>query len=354
MAPSRRAFLKSAVGGPALLSLAPTVPAFLTRAAGAAEAGKGKGTVLVVVQLSGGNDGLNTVVPYADDAYGQKRKTLRLTGKQVHKIDDYLGFHPKMQGFARLHKQGRLCVVQGVGYPNNNRGHNEAMREWHTGRPAQPQCPTGWIGRAIDGALAKNSAHVPGLFVGPIAQPFALNAAKGVVPSIRSAEELTLKSAAGLAGASPAGRGEGGGELADHVRRTARAAVAASKQVQAVLARSAGTHRYPDQGLAKHLKTVAELIRADVGIRIFFVELGGGGIGGFDNHAIQRDNHAAVLGQLSDSVAAFADDLAADKTLDRVCLMTFSEFGRTLTENGRRGTGHGAAAPVGCARVDQI
>jgi uncharacterized protein (DUF1501 family) len=119
-----------------------------------------------------------------------------------------------------------------------------------------------------------------------------------------------------------------------------------SRRIKAALAGAPGAHRYPPQGLAGDLKTVAELIRADVGIRIFFTELGGGGIGGFDNHANQRDNHASVLGQLSNSVAAFADDLARHKCLDRVCLMTFSEFGRTLSENGRRGTGHGAAAPM--------
>ena len=94
------------------------------------------------------------------------------------------------------------------------------------------------------------------------------------------------------------------------------------------------------------LRTIAQLIRADLGIRIFFTELGGGDIGGFDNHANQRDNHAAVLNQLSESVAAFVGDLARDKLLDRVLLMTFSEFGRTLVENGRRGTDHGEAAPA--------
>ncbi|MGB2820270.1 MAG: DUF1501 domain-containing protein, partial [Phycisphaerae bacterium] len=125
-----------------------------------------------------------------------------------------------------------------------------------------------------------------------------------------------------------------------------RGARATSRRVRPVLDGARGTDRYPPQRLAGHLKTVAELIRADVGIRIFFTELGGGGIGGFDNHASQRDNHAALLKQLSDSVAAFADDLSRDKCLGRVALMTFSEFGRTLTENGRRGTGHGAAAPV--------
>jgi len=345
MAQSRREFLKSAVGVPALLSLSGAAPGVLARAARAAEGKDRKDTVLVVVQLSGGNDGLNTVVPYADDAYGRGRKTLRLTGRDVHKIDGYAGFHPKMEGFSRLLKEGRLSIVRGVGYPNSHRGHEQAMRHWHTARPAEPQCPTGWVGRAIDVASARDAARVPGIFVGPIKRPFALTAEKAVVPSIRTADELTLRSD-GRSEPDGSARGAEENPLADHVRQNSRAARATSRQIQAVLDGASGTGRYPSLGLAGHLKTVAELIRADVGIRIFFTELGGGGIGGFDNHANQRDNHAAVLGQLSRSVAAFAADLARHKCLDRVVLMTFSEFGRTVTENGRRGTGHGAAAPM--------
>jgi len=341
MTQSRREFLKSAVGTPALLSLGGAVPAFLTRAAGAAKAENRTDRLLVVVQLSGGNDGLNTVVPYADDAYGRKRSTLRLRGADVLKIDDYVGFHPRMEGFSRLLKAGQLGIVQGVGCPGSDRSHPGAMRNWHTAQPNAPQCPTGWIGRAIDSASRKDQAHTPGIFVGPIAQPFALATQNAIVPSIRSARQLTLR----RKGAASGGRA-GDNPLANHVRSASRGAHATSRQVQAVLADASGSDTYPSGGLGPHLKTVAELIGADVGIRIFSVELGGGGIGGFDNHAIQRDNHAALLGHLSASLTAFAADLAARKCLDRVTLMTFSEFGRTLTENGRRGTGHGNAAPV--------
>ena len=341
MAQSRREFLKSAVGTPALLSLGGAVPTFLARAAGASRGEDRTNRVLVVVQLSGGNDGLNTVVPHADDAYGRKRSTLRLKGKDVLKIDDYVGFHPRMEGFSRLLKDGRLGIVQGVGCPGSDRSHPGAMRNWHTAQPDAPQCPTGWIGRAIDSASRKDQAHTPGVFVGPIAQPFALAAQKTIVPSIRSAGQLTLRRK-GAASKRPAGDNP----LANHVRNASRGAHATSRRIQAVLADAAGTDTYPAHGLGPHLKTVAELIAADVGIRIFFTELGGGGIGGFDNHANQRDNHAALLGHLSASLTAFAADLAARKCLDRVVLMTFSEFGRTLTENGRKGTGHGNAAPV--------
>ena len=355
MSLSRRSFLKSSFGSSVVMSLAPTMPAFLTRAALAAAGEDRHDTVLVVLQLSGGNDGLNTVVPYTDDAYGRARTTLRLPSKQIHKIDGHLGFHPQLQGFDRLLKQGRLSIVQGVGYPKSDRGHDGAMRDWHTARPDQPQCTTGWVGRAIDAAGRDGKPDVPGVFVGPIKRPFALNAANAVVPAIEAAKDLTLQEMPGPAGAAhrhqllhlskqrPAGKAD---PLADYLRQSALTAHATNRQIEAVLAESDGQGKYPSQRLAGHLKTVSELIRADVGIRIFFVELGGGGIGGFDNHANQLHNHAALIKQMSDSVTAFIDDLAAHKCLDRVVLMTFSEFGRTLTENGRHGTGHGAAAPM--------
>jgi uncharacterized protein (DUF1501 family) len=113
-----------------------------------------------------------------------------------------------------------------------------------------------------------------------------------------------------------------------------------------VIDSSAGLAEYPSFGLAGDLRTIAQLIRADTGIQVYFIELGGGGIGGFDNHANQRDNHCALLHQLSESIAAFVNDLNRDGLLDTVLLMTFSEFGRTVSENGRRGTGHGNAAPM--------
>ena len=119
-----------------------------------------------------------------------------------------------------------------------------------------------------------------------------------------------------------------------------------ARRIEAATRATANAADYPVCGLAGDLRTVARLIRADVGIRIFFTEIGGGGIGGFDNHANQLGNHCALLGQLAESVAAFIDDLRRDKRMDRVLLMTFSEFGRTVKENGRRGTDHGAAGPV--------
>jgi uncharacterized protein (DUF1501 family) len=345
MSTTRRDFLKSALGASAVLSLAPAVPSFLGRTASAADADASqRDTVLVVVQLSGGNDGLNTVVPYGDDVYGQNRTTLRLPTQDLHKIDSLLGFHPEMQATWKLYQEGLLSIVQGVGYPNNDRSHDVAMRDWHTAQPGDASCQTGWIGRTIDSVTGPDSTVTPGIFVGPISAPFALNAERSVVPSVHSLEQCMLRG--GVSPTDPPTDGRSSSGLLDYVCRASQAARASSQQVERVLGGADSGSEYPPFQFAGLLKNVAQLIRANTGIRIFFTELGGGGIGGFDNHAGQRDNHAALLRQFSESVGAFAGDLQRDGWLDRVVLMTFSEFGRTLAENGRRGTGHGDAAPM--------
>jgi uncharacterized protein (DUF1501 family) len=359
MSHTRRDFLKATLGASTLLSFASAAPNFLVRSVMAASPRrKERDTVLVVVQLSGGNDGLNTVVPYGDDEYARNRSTLRLPTKELHKIDSVMGFHPRMGAFARLYKDGFLSIVQGVGYPNSDRSHEGAMRIWHTAAPDLPNCQTGWLGRAVDSVWNPNRTNAPAVFVGPTAQPFALNAENVVVPSIRSLRDLTTGQMPGYPKGqsqrkravelphAPVAEPDKGNPLLDFLQHCTLNAYANSRRIEAVTKASANTAKYPSFQLAATFRTVARLIRADVGIRIFFVEFGGGGIGGFDNHANQLGNHCALLHQLSESVAAFVHDLKRDRLLSRVLLMTFSEFGRTVKENGRRGTGHGAAAPV--------
>ncbi len=342
----RRSFLKATASYPALLCLAPHAPSVLLRTAlASAEQSSDRSTVLVVVQLTGGNDGLNTVVPVSDAHYGRNRHTLRLTAREVLKIDDDLGFHPALTGMSRLFNEGRLSVVQGVGHEGNNRDHDAAMRDWYTARPGDATCDTGWLGRAIDAIDDSQRIRNPGVFVGPIAKPLAMTAQRSVVPHIRSLNQWPLASAElpGESGEAPSAEEP---PLLQHLRRTAVAAHWSRRQIDQALHSVGDRRQYPNAPLGGQLKIISDLVRADFGIRIFFTELGGGGIGGFDNHANQRDNHAALLRQLSEAVTAFVDDLDDAGLADRVALMTFSEFGRTLQENGRRGTDHGNAAPI--------
>lgn len=340
MSYTRRRFLQGSLGA---LALSPAMPWFLARAAGAAMSDPGDGKVLVVVQLTGGNDGLNTVVPYAEDAYARARDTLRLTAGEVHKIDERLGFHPKLDALARQFHEGRASILQGVGFVRSSRDHEVALHEWHTGRPDDRLCQTGWLGRTAD-LEGRSPADVPVVFVSPIPRPAALAGAKRNVPAIRTLDDWTLRRPLPAQPVAAVGSDEKNDLLAFARERTAAAAHVAERVRR--IAAELPSGGYPDVQLASDLRTIAALIRADLGVRIFFTELGGGGLGGFDNHAGQRDNHASLLDQLSQSVTAFIDDLARDRLLDRVLLMTFSEFGRTVAENGRRGTDHGAAAPV--------
>ncbi len=344
---TRRDFLRKTVGVSTMTVLGPTVPTLLTRSLQAAAARSDRDTVLVAVQLTGGNDGLNTVVPYVDDEYGRCRPTLRLPTGELHKIDSQLAFHPRMEAFLRLYEEGCLSILQGVGHPHPDQDHERAMRIWHTADPQRPKRQTGWLGRVADYAWNPTQPDATAVFVGPIDRPFVLNAENVVVPCFRSRAGAGLKSAPASSGmALPQVESETDNELLQFLRRSTRRACVQGERIEAALRATAGSTDYPSFGLAGDLRTVAQLIRADVGIRIFVTELGGGGIGGFDNHANQLGNHCAVLHELAESVAAFVRDLQRDHLLERVLLMTYSEFGRTVRENGRRGTDHGAAAPM--------
>jgi uncharacterized protein (DUF1501 family) len=347
---TRRDFLKRSLGAAPLLAFTGAVPGFLSRTAMAATGRLGEdGPVLVVLQLSGGNDGLNTVIPFEDDAYHRNRPTLRLPTEQLHKLEAGLGFHPEMGAFHRLYESGHLSVIQGVGYPNSNRDHEGAMRDWHSARPGATARQTGWVGRAVDQAFTVNGPGVPGVFVGHIKPPFSVRSETALVPSMGSSRQWVLDGfAAPVAQLATVPHSDANNPLLEFVRMETLAAWAYNQRIQEVLqggGRPAATE-YPQLPLARTLKSIAELIRAGLGTRIYFAELGGGEIGGFDTHAGQAANHGALLRELSDSVSAFVDDLRRDGLLDSVLVMTFSEFGRSLSENGRRGTGHGAAAPM--------
>ncbi len=340
MAITRRSFLKKTLTASALASCTPMMPDVLIRASRAAARADNTDRILVVLQLTGGNDGLNTVVPYADDVYARARPTLRLPFRDLHKINDQLAFHPRMAAFSRLFKDGHLSIVQGVGCPDPSDDHEKAMRVWH--RAAPEGRPTGWLGRTADHVRTHNKASVPVGFVSAIKRPFVLTAEQDIIPRIDTIEKLTLSQNM----ASSRQTSAQGNPLLSFVQKSTARSQIMSQRITEVTQASTGHSSYPSFKLAQNLRTIAQLIRADVGIRIFFTELGGDGFGGFDNHANQLGNHCALLDQLSQSIGAFVADLKAQNLLDRVLLMTYSEFGRTVNENGRRGTGHGAAAPM--------
>ncbi len=330
---TRRDFLKTSAGATLVASSA-SLPGFLASTAGAATIGRDE-RILVVVQLSGGNDGLNTVVPYEDDRYHALRPTLRVDKGSVHKLDDALGLHPSMSAMKGLYDDGQLGVVMNVGYPNPNRSHFRAMDIWHTARPEQDDIETGWLGRAAD--AQRDAAYCMHLANEPL--PLSLHAERVSVPSIADIEAFRLRDGGLDIAAAVRERRRGAAEDLLFVQRTA---VAACDQARRLEGLADGAHGdYPAYELASRLSQISRLIGAGFPTRVYYTSLGG-----FDTHARQELTHPALLTELSESIGAFYRDLTARGEADRVLLLTFSEFGRRVGENAGRGTDHGAAAPM--------
>jgi uncharacterized protein (DUF1501 family) len=353
---TRRDFLKTSLATGSLVSWGLTVPTFLSRTAAAAEAGKpgAKETILVVIQLTGGNDGLNTVIPFKDEQYTKLRPTLRIPTAQVKKLDDEVGLHPSMTGLAELLQDQALCVVQGVGYPNPNQSHFRSMDIWQAGNLADT-LTEGWIGRALKGLPSTPAFHLSG---NNESAPLSLAGAPARVPSIASLADFQLRTAAAsgadmkeqraiIENAAKSSNSVSGSKstakpsLLDFVQRTAANTYASSQRLQEIGRNYEPKVPYPNSPLANKLKLAAQLIDAELGARIFYVA-----IDGFDTHANQLPAHANLLQQVSGAMTAFYKDLAARGHKDRLLMMTFSEFGRRPYENGSKGTDHGAAAPM--------
>ena len=368
---TRREFLRRTVLGS---SLAWTVPAFLSNTFSALQAeaadsaiqtptGK-DATILVVLQMAGGNDGINTVVPYANDFYHQARPKIGLKAAEILKLNDAVGLHGSMKGFKSLYDAGQLSVIQGVGYPNPNRSHFRSTEIWQTASDSDRVEKNGWIGRYFDNACP-GADPAAGVVIGSqLPQAFFATKPKGIVfnnpqnyrfiangtateESYKKLNELELSSAqpdensGGSIGMLPAGMPMTGGRAMDFISRTALDAQHSSDEVRAIAAKVQNQAEYPGSTLGSSLKLVAKLIGGGLPTRIYYVSQGG-----YDTHTNQLQSQQRLLGDLADSVKSFTDDLKAQGNMGRVLVMTFSEFGRRVSENANGGTDHGAAAPM--------
>jgi uncharacterized protein (DUF1501 family) len=289
-----------------------TVPGFIARTAQAAPADKpgSKDTILVVIQLTGGNDGLNTVIPFDDPLYPKYRPTLKIAKSQVKKLNDTVGLHPQMDGLAGLLQDNALCVVQGVGYPNPDQSHFRSMDIWQAAS-TEKELTEGWLGKALK-KLPPGAFHLSG---NNETTPLALTGAPARVPSITSLADFQLKTEAASGAekrdqraiiegtAKPTGSQPG---LLDFVRRTAVNTYDSSKRLQEIAKNYQPKVPYPQTALANKLRLAAQLIDADLGARLFYVS-----IDGFDTHANQQQAHANLLQQVSAAMTAFYKDLSA-------------------------------------------
>ncbi|MFO0942874.1 MAG: DUF1501 domain-containing protein [Pirellulales bacterium] len=319
--------------------------------------------VLVVIQLSGGNDGLNTVVPYRDEAYRKARPKLGVPATDVLKINSEIGFHPALEGVSRLMEGGRFSIVQGVGYPKPNRSHFESMDIWHTCQTKKDRAPEGWLGRWIANAQREAKQDSLGLHLGSEQQPLALVGRGVQVPSVASINQFRwnvqpadlteiqtpeqlgslrdAKSSKELEMEKQTKEGIQSNDLLGFVQSSTASALEASQRLDAALKNPDGGKDFPSSPLGEKLKIISRLISAGLSTRVYYVTLDG-----FDTHSQQSLAHAGLLRQWSEALTAFVKRLETTGHADRVAVMTFSEFGRRVAENASEGTDHGAAAPI--------
>ncbi len=331
---SRRKFLQAS----SLVSLSPLLPGFLSRTARAAGAAPDE-RVLVVIQLDGGNDGLNTVVPFADDGYGRARDKLRLKTAELHKLDDRVGLHPRMRAAKELFDDGRLCVVQGVGYPNPDRSHFRSMRIWQTARfDLEGNEGYGWLGGALDQQAGPQASAA--IYVGQQEAPLALWSRRSATTTLATAADLQLDLPA-RPSAGPAASDDA--SLEQFVCKQTLSAYAAAEEFARQESRlsSDGGADYPDTALAARLKLVGQLLKCGSQSRVFYTIQSG-----YDTHSAQLYTHSQLLREFSDATRSFLDDLKSAKLDGRVLVLAFSEFGRRVAENESQGTDHGTAGPV--------
>jgi uncharacterized protein (DUF1501 family) len=342
---SRRQIVK----GGSMIAVGLVAPRWLSSIAQAdmlhqAKGGKATGdTILVVCQLSGGNDGLNTIVPYSNKRYYALRPVLGVPEKDVLKINDQIGFHPALKGLAELYQQKKVAIVQGVGYPQPNRSHFRSMEIWQSASP-DSRYKHGWLGRQLD-AFAKDNAVNPVVALGlSTEKPYALNGADISVPCFASLADIenmvgdpdTEKMLRQIQGAdAPVG------SATRAVQQASRTALDAMNMLSAQLKNYTPKQAYGEDDFGKGFKQIAQLLATSPKTRIVYFSAGG-----FDTHAKQADQHPKLLTGLGNAVGAFQKEMESIGKADKVAVLIFSEFGRRVQENASQGTDHGAAAPM--------
>ena len=296
--------------------------------------------ILVVLEMSGGNDGLNTVVPYADDTYYRLRPKIGIRPDRVRRIDDRHGFNPGMSGFERLYKDGRLAIVHGCGYEQPSFSHFASMAFWHTAAPNSGEA-TGWIGRLAD---ALQPIGDPGFVVNIASTQSLAVRSRSHVPVVfddpeRFVRQAPFESRALLEHDTP--QYDDRNPTRRYLHDIAESARVSSARVREACA----SYRTPvDYGLlSMDLPKVAALIAAGVATRLYYVSYRNNA---FDTHVHQADTHQRLLTYVSDAVAGFLRDMERIGRADDVVLMAFSEFGRRVPENANLGTDHGTAGPM--------
>jgi uncharacterized protein (DUF1501 family) len=331
----------------------PAVAATTQSAMGAGE------QILIVIQLSGGNDGLSTIVPLDNDDYRKARPQLAITkGTLDLGKNKSLGLHPSLTAFKDLYDAGQMAIIQGVGYPNPNRSHFRSTEIWQTADPKNPP-RDGWLGRYFDaqcnGADPKSQVDPKAAVNIGSTAPLSLQGNKFAAVSFQRPEsyqwfagnrsvDKRMRDTFNEVNALKTNKADlltTGNPTLDFLERTALDAQLSSDEILAVTTKYKSTVNYPQTPFGNQLQMVAQMIAGGLKTRVYYITMGG-----FDTHSNEKNSHDRLMGMLSDGVSALMKDLKAQGNDKKTVIMSFSEFGRRVQENASRGTDHGTAAPM--------
>jgi len=346
---SRRDFVR---GGVALVSIGTTAQSLLKGAVafaatnGAYVADPNNKKILVLVQLAGGNDGLNTLIPVSDPTYRSNRSTLAVPEADILLLEQGFGLHPGLAGMKALWDSGNLAVIRGVGYPEQNYSHFKSMAIWQAGDP-RLQVNDGWLGRTLE--QMESAEHDPflGFKVGS-STPAELRTPNVAVPAVRDPDDYGVKVRGRLSDPAHARTATmlklyeqypSSSPYGVLLETTAETAISSSLMLREAAKSYTPAVTYPDSSFASGLSVLAEVIVGNLGMRVGHITLGG-----FDTHSNQLAEHTALMETLDAGLTAFYRDLAAHGRADDVLVLTWSEFGRRVQQNANGGTDHGAGS----------
>jgi uncharacterized protein (DUF1501 family) len=341
----RRSFLLAATSGLAVVANADHVFARALAQTPLPGLPGGADRCLVLINLAGGNDGLNCVVPHGNDRYYQMRPALAIGRNEVLAIDRNVGLNPGMQSVKALYDKGMVAIVQGVGYPDPDHSHFRSTEIWQTAAPDRYE-HTGWLGRYFDQAVPARGNLFEGVAISKVL-PEVLVSNRTDIPAVPGLGEYVM-----VADRNVAARRAFSREATDahlpfaspylaHVMEIEANAQRSSEELPSLVAGYKTQASYPATGLGRSLALAAQIVGSNLGTRVIYVEHGS-----FDTHVNQKATQNQLLMQFSNAVGAFYDDLGAHGNERRVLTLTFSEFGRRIEENGSRGTDHGEASPL--------
>ncbi len=293
--------------------------------------------VVVVIQFSGGNDGLNTVIPIQNDIYYRERKIIGIKKNEALQLTDEAGLHPSLTAFKNLYDDGNLSIINNVGYPNPDRSHFRSMDIWQSASNSNQYVNTGWIGRYLDAQCKGCDKPTQALELDDTLS-LALKGTNNKGLAFKDPRRLYSSSNENFYKDLNSTHINAGHETANYLYKTMSETLSSADYIFKQSKLHPSSQAYPTTELGKNLKTISSLILSDINTKVYYVSLGS-----FDTHAGQAQKQAKLFEELNDAVKAFTADLKANNRFDDVLMMTFSEFGRRVAQNASNGTDHGTA-----------